>query len=117
MQKGKDGEADLFLGTIENHGIMDNVDATTNLYNIYEFWRYMKKAKEEKKDSYLLVLGVNNFSEVNDVYGYAFAFETFETSSWKLHRNCIRWYGEKDIFSVWMEFDLHAALRTKLWKK
>ena len=85
VQKGKDGEADLFLGTIENHGIMDNVDATTNLYNIYEFWRYMKKAKEEKKDSYLLVLGVNNFSEVNDVYGYAFGDKVLREVASKLY--------------------------------
>lgn len=85
VQKGENGQADLFVGTIENHGIMDNIDATTNLYNIYEFWRYMKKAKEEKLDSYLLVIGVNNFSEINDVYGYAFGDKVLRAVAAKLY--------------------------------
>ncbi|MBO5372802.1 MAG: GGDEF and EAL domain-containing protein [Lachnospiraceae bacterium] len=70
--KGREGEADLFMGSIENHGIMDNVDATTNLYNIYEFWKYIQKLKKEKESVTVLMLGLNNFSEINDMYGYAF---------------------------------------------
>ncbi len=70
--KGSEGEADLFMGSIENHGIMDNVDATTNLYNIYEFWKYIQRLKNEKESVTVLLMGLNNFSEINDMYGYAF---------------------------------------------
>lgn len=70
--KGENGEPDLFAGTIENHGIVDNVDATTNLYNIYEFWQFMRKMKEKNVSEYVLLVGINHFSEINDVYGYSF---------------------------------------------
>ena len=53
--KGVNGEADLFMGAIENHGIMDNVDATTNLYNIYEFWKYLQRQKNEKESVTVLL--------------------------------------------------------------
>lgn len=72
LLKGEDGSADLFIGSIENHGIMDNVDAVTNLYNIYEFWNDLKKLKESDEDAMILQVKINSFSDVNEVYGYAF---------------------------------------------
>ena len=68
--KGQDEEVDLFMGTIENHGIMDNVDAITHLYNIYEFNQYMKKMKESDTPIVVLLLGINMFSQINNTYGY-----------------------------------------------
>lgn len=69
--EGKDGKPDLFLGTIENHSIVDNVDATTNLYNIVEFWQNVRKWKEQGIFGAILLIGVDNFSEIDRVYGYA----------------------------------------------
>lgn len=70
--KGQDGEPDLFVGSIENHGIMDNVDAVTHLYNIYEFEQFMKMQKESASPVTVLLLGINSFSQLNDTYGYTF---------------------------------------------
>lgn len=70
--KGTNGEPDLFIGAIENHGIMDNIDATTNLYNIYEFWQNIRSIIETGKHHMILLLGVNNFSDINAIYGYSF---------------------------------------------
>lgn len=70
--KGGDGAPDLFVGTIENHGIMDNVDAVTNLYNIYEFEQFLKEYKSSGKPLTVLMLGINKFSQINDTYGYTF---------------------------------------------
>ncbi len=72
--KGKNGEADLFIGSIENHGIIDNVDAVTNLYNLYQFWQHLK-IYDNRNDSTVLLIGVNNFSEINNTYGYSFGNE------------------------------------------
>lgn len=72
VSKGQNGAADLFLGSIENHGIMDNVDAATNLYNIYEFWQNLGKLRAKKTDVFVLMLGIVGFSEINDIYGYSF---------------------------------------------
>lgn len=68
----KESGIPLFVGTIENHGILDRVDATTNLYNIYEFSKRMKEYKAEGKKVGILEIGINNFSGINDVYGYVF---------------------------------------------
>ncbi len=70
--KGKDGEADLFVGSVTNHGIMDNIDGTTNLYNIYEFWENMHRytCGNTGKKMTLLLLSINGFGFVNDTYGY-----------------------------------------------
>lgn len=68
--RGKDGEPDLFAGAILNHGITDLVDATTNLYNVYSFLQEIRKRNGEKW--LIMEIGINRFSIVNDVYGYAF---------------------------------------------
>ena len=70
--RGQGEEPDLFIGSIENHGIMDNVDAITNLYNIYEFGEYISKLDRSKQSLTILMVSINNFSEINDTYGYAF---------------------------------------------
>lgn len=69
---GTDGKPNLFIASIENHSIMDNIDATTNLYNIFEFWQSMRSLKEKKHKAIVLLMCVNNFSEINDTYGYFF---------------------------------------------
>ncbi len=69
---GDENHATLFVTTVENHSIMDNVDPVTNLYNIYEFWQVVKKAKREKEELTVLLLCINNFSEINETYGYDF---------------------------------------------
>lgn len=75
VQKDQGAGYDLFIGTIENHGIMDNVDSITNLYNIYEFWQYMEKVTMRGDSVIELLIGLNNFSEYNDLYGYSFGDE------------------------------------------
>ncbi|HBI62993.1 MAG TPA: diguanylate cyclase [Lachnospiraceae bacterium] len=70
--RGKDGEADLFVGTIVNHGIVENIDATTNLYNIYEFWNNIHAVSESGEYCRVLMIGINNFSDVNAIYGYSY---------------------------------------------
>lgn len=68
--KGNGSRPDLFAGTIENHGIMDNIDATTNLYNIYELSNKILFGIQCRKNICLLMVGVNHFSDINDIYGY-----------------------------------------------
>lgn len=70
VSRGENGEPDLFAGTILNHGITELVDATTNLYNVYSFLQAIRKRSGEKW--LIMQLGINRFSIVNDVYGYAF---------------------------------------------
>ena len=68
--RGHGTEPDYFAGTIVNHGFTELVDATTNLYNVYSFLQAIRKRNGEKW--LIMQLGINRFSIVNDVYGYAF---------------------------------------------
>lgn len=70
LLKGTGDEPDLFAGTLTNHGIVDNVDPITNLYNIYEFSKYLSRMKTEHQSAHILCIGINQFSEINTVYGY-----------------------------------------------
>jgi EAL domain-containing protein (putative c-di-GMP-specific phosphodiesterase class I)/GGDEF domain-containing protein len=69
---GAPGEPDLFAGTIDNHGITGNIDATTQLYNIYEFRKAMNQTTGSHQDALVMIVGLNQYSMVNSVYGYSF---------------------------------------------
>lgn len=69
---GENGEPDFFAGTITNHGIVENVDPITNLYNIYEFMNAIRQALDNNERGLVMMIGVNQFSNFNAIYGYAF---------------------------------------------
>ena len=68
--KGKGDEPDLFVGTIQNLGVIENIDPVTNLYNVYEFLNYMKKIQRDGMPVDIMVLGISGFHLINDTYGY-----------------------------------------------
>ena len=68
--KGRGDEPDLFVGTIQNHGVIENIDPVTNLYNVYEFLNYMKNVQNEGVPVDILVLNITGFHLINDTYGY-----------------------------------------------
>lgn len=68
--KGKGDEPDLFVGTIQNHGVIENVDPVTSLYNVYAFLNYIKMVQNENIPIDILVLGISGFHLINDTYGY-----------------------------------------------
>ena len=72
VQKGTDGEPDFFVGTLTNHGIIDTVDPVTNLYNIYEFNNAIQSIQSSRTPAMVLMIGINHFHFVNDVYDYVF---------------------------------------------
>ncbi len=69
--KGGNGKPDLFAGTLINHGIMDNIDPNTGLYNIYQFLDDVRALLEENGKAGVMKVGFNHFSEINDIYGYS----------------------------------------------
>lgn len=72
VQKGVNGEPDFFVGTMTNHGIIDTVDPVTNLYNIYEFNNTIQSIQSSRTPTIVLMIGINHFHFVNDVYDYVF---------------------------------------------
>lgn len=70
--KGENGESDLFAGTIVNHGIADFVDPVTGLHNNYQFLQAKRELIRNKKPMHILLIGLNNFGDINYTYNFYF---------------------------------------------
>ena len=70
--KDLNGEPDYFAGAIRNHGAQGNVDTLTGLRNQYGFFDDLQNYMSTNKPVNVFLVGINKFSEVNEVYGYRF---------------------------------------------
>lgn len=93
VMRGTENEHDLFLATISNHGITENIDSITSLHNVYGFWNQLAKYKGSKTSSVLILMGVNNFSQINGIYGYAFGDKVLKNIAKKL-QECLGEHGK-----------------------
>lgn len=84
-----EGQPSFFAGTITNHGIMNTVDPTTNLYNLYEFLQEVRVYKEKHVPARILMVGFKHFSNVNAIYGYNIGDDVIRSFGNKL-RDMIR---------------------------
>lgn len=67
--KTKD-EPDLFAGTLTNHGAIDYIDPITNYNNVYAFLRTIQHKKATWDGAAVMIIGINQFSDINNAYGY-----------------------------------------------
>ena len=88
MIRDDNGEMAYFAGVISNHGIIDNIDPTTSLYNLYEFMHALQLIREKKKEAAVLMLGIKNFADINDVYGYPFGNKVLKELAQQLRSFC-----------------------------
>ncbi len=73
-----------FAGCIVNHGVINNVDPNTNLYNLYEFLKRLQNYRYNKQESVVLLFGMRHFSDVNNMYGYDFGNKVIKVIADKL---------------------------------
>lgn len=68
-----DGTLAWFIGLVRECTSLDKIDYTTKLLSIYEFRGNMDVAlKNNLLDGGLLLLGVDNFKQINTMYSYSF---------------------------------------------
>ena len=67
-----EGNPDYFGGAIRNHGIHGNVDMLTGLRNQYGFFEDLRNHILKNTEVNICMLGINSFTEVNEMYGYNF---------------------------------------------
>lgn len=67
-----DGNPEYFGGTIKNHGLMSYIDAVTGLRSLYGFFDDLEIIFRKRENHTVLLVGVSNFSNINDIYGYTF---------------------------------------------
>ncbi len=88
MIRDEDGEMNYFAGVISNHGIIDNIDPATSLYNVYEFMHALQLIREKKKSAVILMVGIKRFTDINDVYGYPFGNKVLKEFAQQLRILC-----------------------------
>ncbi len=64
------GKPCIFMGNIINHEVDDTFDSVTGLFTRSTLMWMLKERMEEKRPYYLLIIGLRNFFNVNNMYGY-----------------------------------------------
>ena len=66
------GKPKYFGGVIRNHGIHGNIDELTGLRNQYGFFEDLQMYMLKHASLKVVMVVINKFSELNEVYGYQF---------------------------------------------
>lgn len=85
----ENGEPEYFAGAIKNNSSLSYIDTITGMKSLYSFFDDIKSFIWNKIKTSLLIIGINKFSFINEVYGYEFG------------NNVLRVFSKyiKDIFS------------------
>ena len=70
--RGENGKPKYFGGVIRNHGLHGNVDSLTGLRNQYGFFEDLQMYMLKHAGLRVVMIVINKFSEINEVYGYQF---------------------------------------------
>ncbi|MBQ8927800.1 MAG: GGDEF and EAL domain-containing protein [Oscillospiraceae bacterium] len=68
----EDGQPNYFGGAIKNHELLSYIDTVTGLRSLYGFFDDLRSMCWREKSATVLLIGINQFSNVNDIYGYTF---------------------------------------------
>ena len=66
------GEPDYFGGTIKNNDTLSYFDDISNFRSLYGFLEDLQSAQWKGESIQIMLLGINEFSRLNDIYGYTF---------------------------------------------
>lgn len=66
------GEPDYFGGTIRNNDTLSYFDDISNFRSLYGFLEDLQSAQWKGESIQIMLLGINEFSRLNDIYGYTF---------------------------------------------
>lgn len=67
-----DNTPNYFAGVIRNHGEQGHVDTLTGIRNQYGFFEDLQSNLNRHQSMKVFMIGINKFTEVNEVYGYHF---------------------------------------------
>ncbi len=82
--KDLEGKMEYFIGTIKTLGVQGNIDTLTGFRNQHGFFEDLRRYLEQKREIAICLLGINKFSEINEVYGYKFGNLVLQSVSRRL---------------------------------
>ena len=68
----ENGKPEYFGGAIRNHAQQSHIDTLTGLSNQYAFFEDIARCIRMQTETKIGMIGINKFSEINEVYGYRF---------------------------------------------
>lgn len=66
------GEPDYFVGTIRNHGVVNNIDSLTGFQNQYGLFEHLNVLYDKQVKTSIMMIGIGHFSIINEMWGYDF---------------------------------------------
>ena len=70
--RNEHGEPDYFGGTIRNNDTLSYFDDISNFRSLYGFLEDLQSAQWKGESIQIMLIGINEFSRLNDIYGYTF---------------------------------------------
>ena len=70
--RDENGEPGYFGGTIKNNDTLSYFDDISNFRSLYGFLEDLQSAQWKGESIQIMLLGINEFSRLNDIYGYTF---------------------------------------------
>lgn len=68
----EDNTPEYFIGCIRNHGLVNNLDSLTGFQNQYGLFEHLNVLYSKKVKANIMMIGIRNFSRVNEMWGYDF---------------------------------------------
>ena len=90
--RNADDECIYFGGAIQNHGAINYTDVTTGLRSLYSFLDDVKGLIWQKKSASIMLIGMSNFSDINNMFGYNFGNSVLRTVGNWLSEECSNVY-------------------------
>ncbi len=72
LLRNEKGEPDYFGGTIKNNDTLSYFDDVSNMRSLYGFLEDLQSANWRGESLQIMTLGINDFSRLNEIYGYTF---------------------------------------------
>lgn len=72
LLRNENGEPDYFGGTIKNNDSLSYFDDISNLRSLYGFLEDLQSASWRGESLQIMLVGINDFSRLNEIYGYTF---------------------------------------------
>lgn len=77
--RDESGNPAFFGGSIKNNTVLSYTDGITGLRSLYGFMEDVEVMRNRKLPYSVLLLGISHFSAINDVYGFSFGNDTFNS--------------------------------------